>query len=86
MFSPIFTIANLCFIQLQTFWLNTDFSAHKTDPYRLDIVVPNEQHFYLRAGSPHERQNWLVALGSIKSAVNCENALKGYIYKSVIHM
>lgn len=51
-------------------------TAHKSDPCRLDVVVPGEQHFHLRACTPHERQSWLVALGSVKSAVNSEKALK----------
>ncbi|XP_046389194.1 pleckstrin homology domain-containing family A member 3-like isoform X1 [Ischnura elegans] len=35
---------------------------------RMDIVVPGEQHFYLRAPSFKERQQWLVALGSAKQS------------------
>uniref|UniRef100_A0A915L6E9 Pleckstrin homology domain-containing family A member 8 n=1 Tax=Romanomermis culicivorax TaxID=13658 RepID=A0A915L6E9_ROMCU len=50
--------------------------AHQTDSCRLDVVIPGEQHFYLKAVSPHERQNWLVALGSAKSCVNSEKAFK----------
>lgn len=51
--------------------------AHPSDPYRLDVVVPGEMNFYLRAGSPHERHEWLIALGSVKSCVNTEKASKG---------
>lgn len=40
-------------------------------------MVPGEVNFYLRAGSPHERQEWLVALGSVKSCINTEKASKG---------
>lgn len=53
------------------------FLAHPSDPYRLDVIVPGELNFYLRAGSPHERQEWLVALGSVKSCINTEKASKG---------
>lgn len=35
---------------------------------RMDIVVPGEQHFYLRALSFKDRQQWLVALGSAKQS------------------
>lgn len=42
--------------------------VHPTDSRRLDLVIPSEQHFYLRAATPPERQQWLVALGSSKAA------------------
>ncbi|KAK8785168.1 pleckstrin homology domain-containing family A member 8-like [Amblyomma americanum] len=42
--------------------------VHPTDSRRLDLVIPSEQHFYLRAPTPSERQQWLVALGSSKAA------------------
>ncbi|XP_065280531.1 pleckstrin homology domain-containing family A member 8-like [Dermacentor albipictus] len=42
--------------------------VHPTDNRRLDLVIPSEQHFYLRAPTPSERQQWLVALGSSKAA------------------
>lgn len=42
--------------------------VHPTDNRRLDLVIPSEQHFYLRAATPPERQQWLVALGSSKAA------------------
>uniref|UniRef100_A0A914X4J5 Pleckstrin homology domain-containing family A member 8 n=1 Tax=Plectus sambesii TaxID=2011161 RepID=A0A914X4J5_9BILA len=51
--------------------------SHESNPkdaYRLDVVVPGETHFYLKASSPHERQEWLVALGTIKSCLNSEKA------------
>ncbi|CAN8003094.1 unnamed protein product [Ixodes hexagonus] len=48
--------------------------AHPTDARRLDLIIPSEQHFYLRAGSVPERQRWLVALGSSKAARRPEPA------------
>lgn len=39
----------------------------QADPLRLDVTVPGEQHFYLRASTSQERQQWLVALGSAKA-------------------
>ncbi|ODN00381.1 Pleckstrin y domain-containing family A member 3 [Orchesella cincta] len=44
-----------------------DINFHHTDPLRLDIVIQGEQHIYVRAASPTERQQWLVALGSAKA-------------------
>lgn len=40
------------------------------DNTRLDLVIPGQQHMYLRAPSPQERQKWLVALGSAKACVD----------------
>ncbi|OXA62182.1 Pleckstrin y domain-containing family A member 3 [Folsomia candida] len=44
-----------------------DINVHQTDIHRLDIVIPGEQHIYVRVGSPGERAGWLVALGSAKA-------------------
>jgi len=41
--------------------------VHSTDNLRLDIVIPGEQHIYVRAATTGEKQQWLVALGSAKS-------------------
>lgn len=35
----------------------------------MDLVIPGEQHIYLRAANAQERQQWLVALGSTKACV-----------------
>mgnify|MGYP005981121947 CR=1 FL=1 len=40
------------------------------DSTRLDLVIPGEQHMYLRAATSQERQQWLVALGSAKACVH----------------
>lgn len=37
---------------------------------RLDLDIPGEQHLYLKAATPQERQGWLVALGSAKACVS----------------
>lgn len=37
----------------------------------MDLVIPGEQHMYLRAATSQERQQWLVALGSAKA---CEQS------------
>ncbi|XP_068230355.1 pleckstrin homology domain-containing family A member 8-like isoform X2 [Palaemon carinicauda] len=43
--------------------------VHPTDTMRVDIVIPYEQHFYLKAPSPHKRHVWLVALGSAEAGI-----------------
>lgn len=43
-----------------------DIGVHPTDSTRLDLTIPSEQHYYLRAGSAAERQQWLIALGCAK--------------------
>lgn len=44
-----------------------EISVSQVDPLRLDVTLPGEQHFYLRASTSQERQQWLVALGSAKA-------------------
>jgi len=44
-----------------------NINVHQTDLLRLDIVIPGEQHIYVRVPSPTERQQWLVALGTAKA-------------------
>lgn len=43
--------------------------VHATDPTRVDLVIPGEQHFYVKSSSEAERQRWLVALGSAKACL-----------------
>ncbi|XP_043992604.1 pleckstrin homology domain-containing family A member 3 [Gambusia affinis] len=44
-----------------------DIKVHPTDSTRLELIIPGEQHFYVRAVNAAERQKWLVALGSSKA-------------------
>lgn len=46
-----------------------DVNVHGTDPSRLDLIIPGEAHFYVKAATPQERQQWLVALGSAKACL-----------------
>ena len=46
----------------------SDITVHPTDATRLDLTIPSEQHYYLKAASPAERQQWLIALGCAKQA------------------
>lgn len=39
----------------------------------MDLVIPGEQHMYLRASTSQERQKWLVALGTAKACVQNKN-------------
>ncbi|XP_025082717.1 pleckstrin homology domain-containing family A member 8-like isoform X1 [Pomacea canaliculata] len=44
-----------------------DIKVHPTDNTRLDLIIPGEQHYYVKAAQPQERQSWLIALGSAKA-------------------
>jgi len=44
-------------------------SVHPTDNTRLELIIPGEQHFYVKAVNAAERQKWLVALGSSKAGL-----------------
>ncbi|KAM4028830.1 pleckstrin homology domain-containing family A member 8 [Anomaloglossus baeobatrachus] len=46
-----------------------EIQVHATDNTRMDLAIPGEQYFYLRARSAAERQQWLVALGSAKACI-----------------
>lgn len=46
------------------------------DSTRMDLVIPGEQHMYLRAATSQERQQWLVALGSAKACEQNRNRKK----------
>lgn len=47
--------------------MNSNVSVHPKDPTRLELIIPGEQHFYVKAVNAAERQRWLVALGSSKA-------------------
>ncbi|XP_061677000.1 pleckstrin homology domain-containing family A member 8 [Syngnathoides biaculeatus] len=46
-----------------------EIQVHPSDSTRLDLTIPGEQYFYLRAINAAERQKWLVALGSAKACL-----------------
>jgi len=33
------------------------------------LIIPGEQHFYVKASNAKERQQWLVALGTTKASM-----------------
>ncbi|KAF5303487.1 hypothetical protein FQA39_LY09950 [Lamprigera yunnana] len=56
-----------------TNYLWSHVSVHSIDSTRLDLDIPGEQHLYLKAATPQERQGWLVALGTAKACVSNRN-------------
>ncbi|KAG8442953.1 hypothetical protein GDO86_011681 [Hymenochirus boettgeri] len=46
-----------------------EIQVHPTDNTRMDLAIPGEQYFYLKARTAAERQRWLVALGSAKACI-----------------
>ncbi|XP_044851040.1 pleckstrin homology domain-containing family A member 3-like isoform X2 [Mauremys mutica] len=53
-----------------------EIKVHPTDPTRMELVIPGEQYFYLKAGGAAERQKWLVALGSSKACLGDSRSQK----------
>ncbi|XP_041844297.1 pleckstrin homology domain-containing family A member 8 isoform X2 [Melanotaenia boesemani] len=46
-----------------------EIQVHHSDSTRVDLTIPGEQYFYLRAINAAERQKWLVALGTAKACL-----------------
>ncbi|KAM9572658.1 pleckstrin homology domain-containing family A member 8 isoform 5-T5 [Guaruba guarouba] len=46
-----------------------EIQVHPTDNTRMDLIIPGEQYFYLKARNAVERQKWLVALGTAKACL-----------------
>ncbi|KYO26865.1 pleckstrin homology domain-containing family A member 8 isoform X1 [Alligator mississippiensis] len=46
-----------------------EIQVHSADNTRMDLIIPGEQCFYLKARSAAERQKWLVALGTAKACL-----------------
>nr|XP_006119503.1 pleckstrin homology domain-containing family A member 3 isoform X1 [Pelodiscus sinensis] len=46
-----------------------EIKVHSTDNTRMELIIPGEQHFYMKAVNAAERQRWLVALGSSKACL-----------------
>lgn len=47
----------------------------KNDNTRIDLIVANDQHLYLKACDYKERQKWLVALASQKATHSTKQVL-----------
>ncbi|CAG9860466.1 unnamed protein product, partial [Phyllotreta striolata] len=52
-----------------------EINVNPVDTTRMDLVIPGEQHLYLRAATSQERQQWLVALGSAKACIEGKEKL-----------
>lgn len=46
-----------------------EVSAQPNDPLRINLKIPPDQYIYVKATTPAERQQWLVALGSSKACL-----------------
>ncbi|XP_035283762.1 pleckstrin homology domain-containing family A member 8-like isoform X4 [Anguilla anguilla] len=46
-----------------------EIQVHSSDTKRVDLTVPGQQYFYLRALNAAERQRWLVAMGTAKACL-----------------
>ncbi|XP_051883084.1 pleckstrin homology domain-containing family A member 3 isoform X2 [Pristis pectinata] len=46
-----------------------EIKVHPTDNTRMELIIPGEQHFYVKSVNAAERQRWLVALGSSKACL-----------------
>ncbi|RVE62584.1 hypothetical protein OJAV_G00158360 [Oryzias javanicus] len=46
-----------------------EIQVHTSDSTRVDLTIPGEQYFYLKAINAAERQKWLVALGTAKACL-----------------
>nr|XP_042131445.1 pleckstrin homology domain-containing family A member 3 isoform X2 [Peromyscus maniculatus bairdii] len=46
-----------------------EIKVHPADNTRMELIIPGEQHFYMKAVNAAERQRWLVALGSSKACL-----------------
>ncbi|XP_027728296.1 pleckstrin homology domain-containing family A member 8-like isoform X2 [Vombatus ursinus] len=53
-----------------------EIQVHSADNTRMDLILPGEQYFYLKARNVAERQRWLVALGSAKACLTDSRAQK----------
>ncbi|XP_033862481.3 pleckstrin homology domain-containing family A member 3-like isoform X1 [Acipenser ruthenus] len=46
-----------------------EIKVHPAEKSRMELIIPGEQHFYVKAVNAAERQRWLVALGSSKACL-----------------
>ncbi|GFR85652.1 pleckstrin homology domain-containing family A member 8 [Elysia marginata] len=53
-----------------------DIVVHPHDNTRLDLIIPGEQHYYVKGSSAQDRQSWLIALGSSKASFSESSAAK----------
>lgn len=58
------------------------FIVDHADQVRLELCIPGEQRFYLKAANEKERQQWLVALGSCKASLQTMSDPSSYLSSS----
>ncbi|XP_043537784.1 pleckstrin homology domain-containing family A member 3-like isoform X2 [Chiloscyllium plagiosum] len=58
-----------CSSGLSSVTMQSAYTVHTADFTRMDLIIPGEQYFYLKAVNAAERQKWLVALGSAKACL-----------------
>lgn len=58
--------------------------VHPADNTRMDLIIPGEQYFYLKARNAVERQKWLVALGTAKACLTDSRTQKEKGKKSLL--
>ncbi|XP_037768151.1 pleckstrin homology domain-containing family A member 3 isoform X2 [Chelonia mydas] len=68
-----------------------EIKVHPTDNTRMELIIPGEQHFYMKAVNAAERQRWLVALGSSKACLTDTRTKKekgacGYREADLLHL
>ena len=51
--------------------------GHATDNRRIDFVSKSGVHLYVRASTPEDRQQWMLALGEAKQAYNTPLCTRG---------
>jgi hypothetical protein len=56
--------------------------VNRTDSTRMDLIVANDQHLYLKACDYRERQKWLVAIATQKASYPNSTNEQQYVYQS----
>ncbi|KAH0510979.1 Pleckstrin homology domain-containing family A member 3 [Microtus ochrogaster] len=59
-----------------------EIKVHSADNTRMELIIPGEQHFYMKAVNAAERQRWLVALGSSKACLTDTRTAKEKEYEN----
>lgn len=57
----------------------------KNDNTRVDLIVANDQHLYLKACDYKERQKWLVALASQKATHSSKSVANPLVSSSSLN-
>lgn len=52
-----------------------DILTYNSDPTRMDLVIPREAYFYLKAENHSEKQKWLKCFGSAKACYSISDSI-----------